>query len=463
MLKMKRIVLFITIICFALSGFSQKKWGSIDTSTSNENLMNGLWRYQSFPNGLADKDSLRLVPYKLLKSYVAANSGGATSFYDSTLMASTKRLKDSAAAIRAAFPAAVGPGGGSGNIQVNTAGAFAGYSDLIWDPGGRNLLITSPNLDAISVTGYNTGRSSFTVNSQFGSAVGGFFAYNDRASYGAFTLYGIYGSSAAGTIIGKSLADASVLYTAGANNSGLIIGTQTSAPITIGTNDIERLSIDGSGHPKWTLGSDATGDIWYRNSSGYFTRLPIGSTGDVLKVASGLPSWGAGGGSSPLTTNGDLYTRISGVDARLAIGTSAQTLHVVSGLPAWKDTLLVPNVVINGAFVGQSTTQTLATFTTENVGVAYIYNISAFVDIQGVSGGSVTTTVTYTDNFTHSSTTNTFYNMGSTSAALTTVSASNYPVMAISADPNTTITVTSTVSGTVTQYGAHATITRLKY
>jgi hypothetical protein len=42
-----------------------------------------------------------------------------------------------------------------------------------------------------------------------------------------------------------------------------------------------------------TLGSDATGDIYYRNSGGVLTRLAIGSTNQVLTVAAGLPSWAA--------------------------------------------------------------------------------------------------------------------------------------------------------------------------
>lgn len=47
-----------------------------------------------------------------------------------------------------------------------------------------------------------------------------------------------------------------------------------------------------------TPASDATGDIYYRNSSGFLNRLGIGSTGQVLTVASGLPSWAAAGGGS---------------------------------------------------------------------------------------------------------------------------------------------------------------------
>lgn len=46
-------------------------------------------------------------------------------------------------------------------------------------------------------------------------------------------------------------------------------------------------------------GSGATGDVYYRNGSGSFTRIPIGSTSDVLTVAGGVPVWSAptGGGS----------------------------------------------------------------------------------------------------------------------------------------------------------------------
>jgi len=40
-----------------------------------------------------------------------------------------------------------------------------------------------------------------------------------------------------------------------------------------------------------TVGSDATGDVYYRNASGVFTRLAVGSDADVLTLASGIPSW----------------------------------------------------------------------------------------------------------------------------------------------------------------------------
>lgn len=42
---------------------------------------------------------------------------------------------------------------------------------------------------------------------------------------------------------------------------------------------------------KFLLGSDATGDLYYRDSGGLVARLGIGSSGQALVVNSGLPSW----------------------------------------------------------------------------------------------------------------------------------------------------------------------------
>lgn len=53
------------------------------------------------------------------------------------------------------------------------------------------------------------------------------------------------------------------------------------------------------------LGSDGTGDIYYRNASGILTRLAIGTNGDNLTIIGGIPAWQAG--SSPGgTAGGDL-------------------------------------------------------------------------------------------------------------------------------------------------------------
>jgi len=50
-----------------------------------------------------------------------------------------------------------------------------------------------------------------------------------------------------------------------------------------------------------TLGSDATGDIYYRNAGGILTRLGIGSSTNVLTVSGGLPSWAAPAAAGTIT------------------------------------------------------------------------------------------------------------------------------------------------------------------
>ncbi|SVD26951.1 uncharacterized protein METZ01_LOCUS379805, partial [marine metagenome] len=54
-----------------------------------------------------------------------------------------------------------------------------------------------------------------------------------------------------------------------------------------------------------TLGSDAEGDVYYRNASGVLTRLAVGTDADVLTLASGIPSW-----ATP--TTGDLTAVLAG-------------------------------------------------------------------------------------------------------------------------------------------------------
>lgn len=91
-----------------------------------------------------------------------------------------------------------------------------------------------------------------------------------------------------------------------------------------------RLALNTDGTIQINLGSDATGDTYYRNSSGFFTRLGIGTSGQVLTVSGGgLPSWAnaSSGFSDPMTTRGDIIIRnASNATARLGIGSNGQVL-----------------------------------------------------------------------------------------------------------------------------------------
>ena len=74
-------------------------------------------------------------------------------------------------------------------------------------------------------------------------------------------------------------------------------------------------------NPETTLG-----DIAYRSAtSNTNTRLAIGSAGQVLTVAAGVPSWASPSDQTPLTTKGDVFT-FSTVDARLGVGANNTVL-----------------------------------------------------------------------------------------------------------------------------------------
>jgi hypothetical protein len=87
--------------------------------------------------------------------------------------------------------------------------------------------------------------------------------------------------------------------------------------------------------------STTLGDIEYRSSTANVnTRLPLGTAGQVLKVNSGAtaPEWAtdASGMTNPMTTTGDtIYSSSGSTPARLGIGSTGQVLTVAAGVPSW--------------------------------------------------------------------------------------------------------------------------------
>lgn len=77
--------------------------------------------------------------------------------------------------------------------------------------------------------------------------------------------------------------------------------------------------------------SDATGDIYYLNSSGQIVNLGAGSNGQVLKLSAGIPSWGTdnsgGGGGSGLwaTTTDSLVVYPTDTTDVVVVGNNATT------------------------------------------------------------------------------------------------------------------------------------------
>lgn len=128
--------------------------------------------------------------------------------------------------------------------------------------------------------------------------------------------------------------------------------------------------------PVINIGSDATGDVYYRNGSGAFTRLGIGSTNQILQVISGVPSWqtpvnqtitltsdvtGSGTGSfaTTISANAVTFAKFQQLPTVSLVGNStgstanAQSITLGSGL-GFTGTVL--NNVSKNIFIATATT-----------------------------------------------------------------------------------------------------------
>ena len=218
---------------------------------------------------IADSSNDNRLPAGSAKNYILEGVKGGTALdatvntgtYDTTLdlnitgltaLSATAALTDEIAIYDA----------DAGTIKKATVSEITGaVTSAVTDVTGGTNLTASPttgnvvvNLDA-TLTGLTSVTSTTFVGALTGNA--------DTATTAA-TVTG--GTQAA-------ITSAANLVTVGTVTSGTLSTGAVVAGVTM------------------TLGSDAEGDVYYRNSSGVLTRLGIGSNGDHLELASGVPSW----------------------------------------------------------------------------------------------------------------------------------------------------------------------------
>ena len=166
------------------------------------------------------------------------------------------------------------------------------------------------------------------------------------------------------------------------------------------------------------------GDIAYSSATANTnTRLPIGSNGQVLSIASGVPAWTTTADVTPLTTKGDLFT-FTTVDARLGVGTNGQFLTADStastGL-AWA-TASAGNFIKIAAntFTSQASVIVDGCFDTTYRNYVVILNAFAVTDTDDfqlqMRYGSSTETASYYGAYTMINRSNTVTNAGYTAA-----------------------------------------------
>lgn len=139
------------------------------------------------------------------------------------------------------------------------------------------------------------------------------------------------------------------------------------------------------------FGSDSSGDVYYRNGSGLLQRLGIGSTGQVLTVASGAPSW-----ATPLAKT-PLYFAASDETTPLSTGTAKVTLRAPYAM------------TITGVTADLVTAQTAGSIFTVDIKVNGSSILSTKITIDNTEDTSVTaatppvlssTTLAYNDKIT---------------------------------------------------------------
>jgi hypothetical protein len=201
-------------------------------------------------------------------------------------------------------------------------GAIASESNLFWDSGNNRLGINVTPTRTLHVVGesflngvaginaQNSGFAALTVSGGIESIPGSISAFK--------TVFqgGFYTSSSGGTY---PFVDTDNLvfqaYTDTVQARDMVFAT--------GVTPTLRMAISRTGVFTINLGSDATGDIYFRNSSGNFSKLAGVATGNAL-ISGGVstaPSWGKIG----------LTTHVSGVLDEVNGGTG-QSVYAVGDI-----------------------------------------------------------------------------------------------------------------------------------
>jgi hypothetical protein len=221
------------------------------------------------------------------------------------------------------------------NVSSNISNPINGIT--VNNPnGGRAVALNF--IDGVNATKLTAAQIAALPNPQAGQIVyqtdgsTGLYVYDGASWSKAGGLSSVIGTTNRITVTGGNTIDIASTYVG--QTSITTLGTITTGTWT-----------GIIGQATMTLGSDATGDIYYRNSGGNLTRLGIGSSGQVLGVSAGLPAWQASGsgitvGSTTITsgTSGRIGFNSSGVygeSANLFWNNSTNIVSIGTSLPAY--------------------------------------------------------------------------------------------------------------------------------
>ena len=332
----------------------------------------------------------------------AASTGGVTSF-----SAGSTGLTPSSAttgAITLAGTLAVANGGtgvtvstgassvalrdSNANLTVNSV--FEGFTSVA--AAGTTTTLTAASAPTYVVTG--SGGQTFQLPDATTLPAGAQFSFNNNQSSGTIIVKNNSGTTLV-TLQSGAFVNVTLLVNSPAAGSW---DTHNQAPSNASwsTNTLSWAGSYTSG--TWngnTIGaiyggtaqtSYTTGDILYASATNTLSKLGIGSTGQVLTVASGVPSWAASGGvtsisfgstgltpstatTGAVTVAGTLAVANGGTGVTTSTGTGST---VLSASPTLTGTLTVPTVTSPSATaltIQSAGTTAMTVDTSQNVGV----------------------------------------------------------------------------------------------
>lgn len=215
---------------------------------------------------------------QMLQSGATATPAWSTATWPATTTAGTVLASGSANAVTATATPVLGVAGST----VGTLGFQNGTSGTITlSPATGALGTVTATLPA------NTGTLAETNLAQ---------TWNAAQSFNSGDLILNGSSSGSTTVNAPATGGGTATFFPGSDTVMGVAATQSPTNKTISG------STNVLGGVTMTLGSDSTGDIYYRNSSGVLTRLGIGTSSQFLGVSGGLPAWVAAGGTGTVTS-----------------------------------------------------------------------------------------------------------------------------------------------------------------
>lgn len=248
-----------------------------------------------------------------------------------------------------------------GSTPVLSTGAFTVGGNTVTVPSATDTLVNLASTQSLSnktisapvfTTGYDLKTGSFALQHTWDApAANRAYVIKDVGGAAHYVMKDTTSAYTAGAI---PYGDGSKLVVGSAGTSGQPLLSGGTGAYTFGT-----LGPTVGGTNQTTY---ATGDMLYATGANTLGKLNIGTNGYVMTVAGGVPTWAAASGSTltlnslpfmtagagsltaSATTGDTIYGSGSNAYSKLGIGSSGQVLTVASGIPAWKAGPIVNNL-----------------------------------------------------------------------------------------------------------------------